>query len=328
MQIEKRGISLSKVLEVKDLQVQFEIDEKYYSAVNQISFEIAEGETLGLVGESGCGKSVTSLALMRLLHPTAKINGRVEYQGKNLLEYNDNQMRRIRGNEFSMIFQEPMTSLNPVHKIGRQISESLLLHKGLTGREAHQAAIDLLKKVGIPRAEQIVNEYPHQLSGGMRQRVMIAIAMACDPALLIADEPTTALDVTIQAQILDLMRKLGKENKTSILLITHDLGVVAEMCDRVAVMYAGKIVEQGTVRKIFNNPQHPYTQGLLKSIPKLTGERTRLEPIEGNVPSLRNMPKGCRFAPRCPHATDVCRETDPDFFEVESEHESRCWLHA
>jgi len=319
---------LSKVLEVKDLQVQFDIDEKYYSAVNHISFEIGEGETLGLVGESGCGKSVTSLALMRLLHPTAKISGRVEYQGNNLLEYKENQMRRIRGNELSMIFQEPMTSLNPVHKIGVQIGESLMLHKGLTGREAHNASIDLLKKVGIPRAEQIVNEYPHQLSGGMRQRVMIAIAMACDPALLIADEPTTALDVTIQAQILDLMRKLAKEHKTSILLITHDLGVVAEMCDRVAVMYAGKIVEEGPVRKIFNNPQHPYTQGLLKSIPKLTGERKRLEPIDGNVPSLRNMPNGCRFAPRCPHAMDICREQDPDFYEVESEHQSRCWLHA
>ncbi len=318
---------LSSVLEVKDLRIDFRIDEQFYTAVQNVSFDIREGETLGLVGESGCGKSVTSLSLMGLLQPPTKISGTVNYQGQNLLELTETHMRHIRGNELSMIFQEPMTSLNPVHRIGAQVGESLILHRGMSAKQARLEAIELLKKVGIPRAEQIVDEYPHQLSGGMRQRVMIAIAMACNPKLLIADEPTTALDVTIQAQILDLMRNLAQENGTSILLITHDLGVVAEMCDRVAVMYAGKIVEQGAVRQIFKNPQHPYTKGLLNSIPKLTGERERLHPIDGNVPSLRNMPKGCRFAPRCPFATEKCFEQDPGFFEIEDGHVSRCWLH-
>jgi oligopeptide/dipeptide ABC transporter ATP-binding protein len=323
----KRGTALSSVLEVRDLKIDFRIDEQYYTAVQDVSFDIREGETLGLVGESGCGKSVTSLALMGLLQPPTKISGQVSYQGRNLLGLSNAQMRHIRGNELSMIFQEPMTSLNPVHRIGTQVGESLVLHRGMSARQARNEAIELLKKVGIPRAEQIVDEYPHQLSGGMRQRVMIAIAMACNPKLLIADEPTTALDVTIQAQILDLMRNLASENGTSILLITHDLGVVAEMCDRVAVMYAGKIVEQGDVRQIFKNPQHPYTKGLLNSIPKLTGERERLHPIDGNVPSLRNMPKGCRFAPRCPFAMEKCFEQDPEFYEIEGGHKSRCWLH-
>jgi len=319
---------LANVLEVNDLQIQFRIDEKYYSAVQGVSFHIEEGETLGLVGESGCGKSVTSLAIMRLLTPQTKVSGKVSYQGKNLLELPEAQMRGIRGNEISMIFQEPMTSLNPVHRIGAQIGESLILHRGMSVKQARQQAIELLKQVGIPRPEHIVDEYPHQLSGGMRQRVMIAIAMACNPSLLIADEPTTALDVTIQAQILDLMRRLTKENRMSTLLITHDLGVVAEMCDRVAVMYAGRIVEEGTVQKIFRNPQHPYTIGLLNSIPKLDGERGRLHPISGNVPSLRNMATGCRFHPRCPKVMDVCREQEPNFYSVEDEHRSRCWLHA
>jgi oligopeptide/dipeptide ABC transporter ATP-binding protein len=323
----KRGTVLSSVLEVRDLRIDFRIDEQYFTAVQDVSFDIREGETLGLVGESGCGKSVTSLSLMGLLQPPTKISGTVNYQGKNLLGLSEAQMRHIRGNEMSMIFQEPMTSLNPVHRIGAQVGESLVLHRGMSVKQARNEAIELLKKVGIPRAEQIVDEYPHQLSGGMRQRVMIAIAMACNPKILIADEPTTALDVTIQAQILDLMRKVARENGTSILLITHDLGVVAEMCDRVAVMYAGKIVEQGNVRQIFKNPQHPYTKGLLNSIPKLTGERERLHPIDGNVPSLRNMPKGCRFAPRCPHAMEKCFEQDPGFYEIEDGHVSRCWLH-
>lgn len=323
----REGTTLQNVLEVKDLQIQFKIDEKFYTAVQNVSFEIRSGETLGLVGESGCGKSVTSLALMRLLKAPTQVSGSIHYEGKNLLDLSENQMRKVRGNELSMIFQEPMTSLNPVHKIGTQISEVLLLHKGLSKKEAHLEAVELLKRVGIPRAEQIVYEYPHQLSGGMRQRVMIAMAMACHPKILIADEPTTALDVTIQAQILDLMRKVAKEEGTSILLITHDLGVVAEMCDRVAVMYAGKVVEQGPVREIFRNPQHPYTQGLLNAIPKMDGTRQRLQPIEGNVPSLMKMPQGCRFAPRCSHAMDVCREQDAVFYEVENEHFSRCWLH-
>ncbi|WP_067926425.1 ABC transporter ATP-binding protein [Alicyclobacillus shizuokensis] len=319
---------MGNILEVENLNIQFRLDEKYYTAVQDVSFSIREGETLGLVGESGCGKSVTSLSIMRLLQPPTQISGQIRYQGKNLLDLPEKQMRSIRGNEISMIFQEPMTSLNPVHRIGTQISESLILHKDLSGKQARQETIRLLQSVGIPRPEQIVDEFPHQLSGGMRQRVMIAIAMACKPQLLIADEPTTALDVTIQAQILDLMRKVARENRTSILLITHDLGVVAEMCDRVAVMYAGRIVEEGPVRQIFRNPQHPYTQGLLASLPKVDGPRTRLQPIEGNVPSLKNMPQGCRFAPRCRRAMDVCRQRDADFHLVEDAHRVRCWLHA
>ncbi|MFD1673461.1 ABC transporter ATP-binding protein [Alicyclobacillus fodiniaquatilis] len=317
---------MSSVLEVNDLQIEFQIDEQYYKAVQNVSFHIKAGETLGLVGESGCGKSVTSMALMRLLKQPTKISGEVLYHGRDLLTISESEMRQVRGNELGMIFQEPMTSLNPVHKIGRQIGETLLLHRGMKSNEARKEAIAMLKQVGIPRPEQIVDDYPHQLSGGMRQRVMIAIAMACNPKLLIADEPTTALDVTIQAQILDLMRNLAKENGTSILLITHDLGVVAEMCERVAVMYAGRIVEEGPVRKIFHNPQHPYTRGLLSSIPKLTGERKRLDSIDGNVPSLRNMPDGCRFAPRCPFVMDKCIKHNPDLFQVEDEHTSRCWL--
>lgn len=319
---------MSNVLEVKDLEIQFEIDEKYYSAVKDVSFYIREGETLGLVGESGCGKSVTSLSIMRLLQDTAKVSGAILYNGENLLELGPAKMRGIRGNEISMIFQEPMTSLNPVHRIGRQIGESLMLHKGLSASEARLEAIELLRKVGIPRPDEVVDDYPHQFSGGMRQRVMIAIAMACQPKLLIADEPTTALDVTIQAQILDLMRKLAAENNMAILLITHDLGVVAEMCDRVAVMYAGKIMEQGPVREVFRNPQNPYTIGLMNSIPKLEGPRMRLQPIEGNVPSVRNMPQGCRFAARCPYVMDICREQDPGLLGAGPEHISRCWLQA
>ena len=318
---------MATLLEVSDLKIEFELDEKYYSAVQGVSFSIREGETVGLVGESGCGKSVTSLAIMRLLNTSARVNGTVKFDDRDLLTLRESDMRGVRGNDISMIFQEPMTSLNPVHRIGTQIAESLLLHKELSPRAARVKVIDLLNQVGIPRAEQIVDDYPHQLSGGMRQRVMIAMAMACNPRLLIADEPTTALDVTIQAQILDLMRGLAKDSNMSILLITHDLGVVAEMCDRVAVMYAGRIVEEGPVRQIFKNPQHPYTVGLLNSLPKLQGSRARLTPIDGNVPSLRNMPAGCRFAPRCPHAMDVCHE-EPGFYEIEAGHHSRCWLHA
>lgn len=323
-----KASSVENVLEVKNLEIQFQIHEKYYSAVKDVDFFIRQGETLGLVGESGCGKSVTSLAIMRLLQDSAKVSGTVLYNGRDLLKLPESKMRGIRGNEISMIFQEPMTSLNPVHRIGRQIGESLMLHKGMSARRARQEAIELLRKVGIPRADEVVDDYPHQFSGGMRQRVMIAIAMACEPKLLIADEPTTALDVTIQAQILDLMRKLAKENHMAILLITHDLGVVAEMCDRVAVMYAGRVMEQGPVREIFRNPQNPYTIGLMNSIPKLEGERTRLQPIEGNVPSVRNMPQGCRFTARCPYVMDICREHDPGLLAVGENHISRCWLHA
>jgi oligopeptide/dipeptide ABC transporter ATP-binding protein len=318
---------METLLDISELQIEFEIDENYYRAVQNVSFQIKQGQTLGLVGESGCGKSVTSLSIMRLLQESAKITGQVKLNGKDLVSLPEGEMRKIRGDDISMIFQEPMTSLNPVHKIGVQIIESLILHSNIAPRQAKAKAVELLKLVGIPRAEQIVDDYPHQLSGGMRQRVMIAMAMACNPKLLIADEPTTALDVTIQAQILDLMRKLAKENDMSILLITHDLGVVAEMCDYVAVMYAGEIVEQGTVRQIFKNPKHPYTIGLLKSIPKMTGPKTRLTPIQGNVPALRNMPEGCRFAPRCPHATDVCKQ-QPSQVQIEPEHTTKCWLHV
>ncbi|MFX4303303.1 ABC transporter ATP-binding protein [Alicyclobacillus tolerans] len=318
----------NSVLNVESLNVEFNMEGNYFHAVRDVSFKIEPGETLGLVGESGCGKSVTSLALVRLLTQSARVTGKIEYQGKNLLDLPERDMRDIRGNEISMIFQEPMTSLNPVYKIGAQISETLLLHKDISPREAFQQSLEMLKKVGIPRPEDIMDEYPHQLSGGMRQRIMIAIAMACNPKLLIADEPTTALDVTIQAQILELMKGISKDLGTSILLITHDLGVVAEMCDRVAVMYAGQIVEQGSVDDIFFNPQHPYTRGLLNAIPKIDAEqKQRLQPIEGNVPPITRMPKGCRFSPRCMHASDRCRAQQPGFFQVDNaEHLSRCWL--
>ncbi len=318
---------VSNVLEVENLNVEFNMDGKYYHAVRDVSFYIEPGEVLGLVGESGCGKSVTSLALVRLLTKTARISGSVRYNGRDLLTLSDSQMRQIRGDEISMIFQEPMTSLNPVYKIGSQISETLLLHRNISAREAFAQSVEMLKKVGIPRPDDIMDEYPHQLSGGMRQRIMIAIAMACNPQLLIADEPTTALDVTIQAQILELMKGIGSEFGTSTLLITHDLGVVAEMCNRVAVMYAGEVVEQGKVDDIFYNPQHPYTRGLLNAIPKIDAEsKSRLQPIEGNVPSITRMPRACRFAPRCVHVMDRCKVEPPPLFETDDEHVARCWL--
>lgn len=318
---------MSNILDVELLNVEFNINGNYYHAVSDVSFHIKPGETLGLVGESGCGKSVTSLALVRLLSKSARVTGSVLFEGQNLLNLADNEMRKIRGNGIGMIFQEPMTSLNPVYKIGAQISETLLLHRDISAREAFVQSVDMLKKVGIPRPDEIMDEHPHQLSGGMRQRVMIAIAMACNPHLLIADEPTTALDVTIQAQILELMRDISNDFGTSILLITHDLGVVAEMCDRVVVMYAGQIVEQGTVDDIFFNPQHPYTRGLLNAIPKIDARsKQRLQPIEGNVPSLTRMPRGCRFSPRCPHVTDPCKMQSPELFAVDDTHFSRCWM--
>ena len=316
---------MANVLEISDLQVEFPIGETYFKAVCGISFSMAERQKLGLVGESGCGKSVTSLAIMRLLPPATRVSGAVSFRGQSLLGLPEAEMQEIRGNQLSMIFQEPMTSLNPVIKIGDQIGESLLLHKGLTGAQAHAEAVRLLEQVGIARAGQIANEYPHELSGGMRQRVMIAIAMACNPAVLIADEPTTALDVTIQAQILDLMTKVADEFGTSILMITHNLGVIAETCDHVAVMYAGNIVEQGEVRQVFHHPGHPYTRGLLNSIPRIEGQRSRLQPIEGNVPSIRNMPDGCAFAPRCREAQNRCREEMPGLYQVENNHWSRCF---
>lgn len=323
---------MNPILTVKGLKTYFYTDEGIVKSVDGVDFVVGEGETVGIVGESGCGKSVTSLSIMRLFpSPPGKITeGSIEFQGNDLVQVSESKMRAIRGNEISMIFQEPMTSLNPVFTIGDQLRETIRLHMKLSRREAMGRAVGLLQQVGIPRPEQIVQEYPHQLSGGMRQRVMIAMAMACNPKLLIADEPTTALDVTIQAQILDLMRGIQKESGTSIILITHDLGVVAEMCTRVIVMYAGRVVEETDVFSLFESPRHPYTQGLLRSIPKLEERHERLESIAGNVPTPREMPEGCKFAPRCPHVMAVCSQEEPTLEQVKDEakpHQVRCWLY-
>ncbi len=318
---------LTSLLEINQLRTSFMSQNGPMPAIDDVSFTIASGETVGIVGESGCGKSVTSLSVMQLLTSNGMIaHGSIQFNGKELVGLSDQEMRKIRGNEIGMIFQEPMTSLNPVHKIGHQVSESLRIHTKISKREAMDKALELLRLVGIPRPEKILHEYPHRLSGGMRQRVMIAIAIACNPQLLIADEPTTALDVTIQAQILDLLRTIKAERNMAIMLITHDLGVVAEMCDRVIVMYAGKIVEQASVMDIFKNPTHPYTIGLLKSMPKLDRRESRLYSIPGTVPSIERMPAGCRFAARCEFATQKCVEQEPDLLSVSANHRSRCWL--
>ncbi|MBL0385225.1 ABC transporter ATP-binding protein [Tumebacillus sp. ITR2] len=316
------------LLQVSDLEIAFKTERGDVTAVAGVSFFLEKGETLGIVGESGCGKSVTSLSIMRLLpNPPGRISGgRIELGGRNLVELSEREMREVRGNLVSMIFQEPMTSLNPVFTIGKQIDEAIRLHKKVSKREARVLTVEILKKVGIPRPEQIAKEYPHQLSGGMRQRVMIAMALVCEPQLLIADEPTTALDVTIQAQILHLMDSLKRETGTSILLITHDLGVVAEMCDRVLVMYAGQVVEEATVESLFAEPKHPYTVGLLNSIPHADRKSERLPSIAGNVPSLAEMPVGCRFAPRCPVALEKCHSQNPELLTVSESHACRCWL--
>lgn len=316
------------ILEVENLQTHFLSDRGEIPSVDGVNIFVNKGEIVGIVGESGCGKSVTSLSIMRLIPtPPGKIvGGSIRFKGEELMAASEKRMRQIRGNEIAMIFQEPMTSLNPVYTIGDQIAEAIRLHTKVGKRQARQKAVEMLQRVGIPRAEAIVGEYPHQLSGGMRQRVMIAMAMACYPVLLIADEPTTALDVTIQAQILDLMRKLNQESGTAILLITHDLGVVAEMCHRVVVMYAGKVVEQGSVRTILKNPKHPYTIGLLQSIPNLEESRGRLYTIPGNVPVPGSLKTGCRFAPRCEQAQDKCHQEIPELLEVDAGHFSRCWL--
>ena len=317
------------LLQVNNLQTHFKSDAGIVKAVDGVSFDISKGETLGIVGESGSGKSVTSLSIMRLLKDTPGqiAGGEILYDGEDLVKVSESRMRKIRGNDIAMIFQEPMTSLNPVFKIGRQLEEAIILHLKLGKKEARVRAIDMLNAVGISRPDKIVDEFPHQLSGGMRQRVMIAMAMACNPKVLIADEPTTALDVTIQAQILDLMRNLTKTADTAILLITHDLGVVAEMCDRVVVMYAGRAVEESDVYSIFANPKHPYTQGLLASIPKMGERLERLQSIPGNVPIPTRMPEGCKFAPRCPLSMDICWEKEPSYKKVSSKHSVRCWLH-
>lgn len=318
------------LLEIKNLKTHYFTEDGVVPAVDGVDFKIKKGETLAIVGESGSGKSQTSLSIIRLIpSPPGKIvAGEINYDGENLLEKNENEMRQIRGNKISMIFQEPMTSLNPVFRVGDQISESLILHQGMTPKQAMEQAINLLKLVGIPEAERRVQAFPHELSGGMRQRVMIAIALACNPELLIADEPTTALDVTIQNQILELMKDLKAKLDTSIMLITHDLGVVAEMADRVVVMYSGQIVEQGDVFTIFENPKHPYTEGLLKSMPTPEKKQGKLYAIDGVVPNPLNLPPGCRFAPRCEYATDLCRGEMPETVVISEEEEVRCWKYT
>lgn len=308
-----------KLVDVRNLRTHFYTEDGVVPAVDGVTLHIKKGETLGVVGESGCGKSVTSLSIMRLIpNPPGKIiEGDILFEGRDLVRMHESEMRKIRGNEISMIFQEPMTSLNPVFTIGDQIAEAITLHQGLNYKEAINKAIDMLRLVGIPVPERRVREYPHQMSGGMRQRVMIGMALSCNPKLLIADEPTTALDVTIQAQILELMKKLKKELGMAIMLITHDLGVVAEMAERVVVMYAGKVVEEGDVVSIFKAPLHPYTEGLLESIPRLHETRERLHVIEGVVPNPLHLPGGCRFHPRCPYIIDKCREVEPQLEPLE-----------
>lgn len=318
---------MAAMLTIDDLRTSFIQAGKKLTVIEGVSLSVEPGETVGVVGESGCGKSVTSMSIMQLLGRNVEMTGSIRFQDKELLSLTDKQMQTIRGNQIAMIFQEPMTSLNPLHSIGKQISEPLRRHLGLSKQEAKRRTIELLKEVGIPRADEIISDYPHQLSGGMRQRVMIAMAMSCAPKLLIADEPTTALDVTIQAQILELMKKVRQEQGTSILLITHDLGVVAEMCHRVIVMYAGQIVEEADVKQLFDEPKHPYTRGLLKSMPSVSVNQERLDAIPGSVPLLSEMPVGCRFAPRCSQVMDICREKNPELMPVADNQKCRCWLY-
>ncbi|KLU59931.1 oligopeptide transport ATP-binding protein OppD [Peptococcaceae bacterium CEB3] len=316
------------MLEIEGLQTYFFTEEAVVRAVDGVDIRVEAGQTVGIVGESGCGKSVTSLSIMRLLEDGGGrvVAGTIRFKGRDLLALSDEKMRQVRGREIAMIFQEPMTSLNPILKIGEQVAEGIRLHLKLDKKRAWQKAAEALKAVGIPRTEAIMREYPYQLSGGMRQRVMIAMAMSCEPALLIADEPTTALDVTIQAQILDLMRKLKEAKSTAILFITHDLGVVAEMCDRVLVMYAGQVVEEADVKTIFGDPRHPYTRGLLSSIPKPFSNQRRLGVIPGNVPVFKEVPSGCRFAERCSVRNKKCFIKSPPLQSIKPGHFSRCWL--
>ena len=321
------------LLQIEELKTYFYTFEGVAKAVDDVSFSLAKGEVLGIVGESGCGKSVTAQSIMRLIpEPPGKIvHGKILFDETDVVPLSMEQMRSIRGNRISMIFQEPMTSLNPVYTIGNQISEMFILHEKHSKRDSWTRSIEMLEKVQIPAAEKRVHEYPHQLSGGMRQRAMIAMALACNPEILIADEPTTALDVTIQAQILELMMQLKEDFDTAIMMITHDLGVIAEIAERILVMYAGKVVESGPTDVIFEDPKHPYTQGLLKSIPKL-GERAKhgrkqLQEITGIVPSLYDLPDGCRFYPRCPQAMGVCNQSVPELIEIGESHRVRCYLY-
>ncbi|MGO0060929.1 ABC transporter ATP-binding protein [Brevibacillus fluminis] len=320
---------MERILEVKDLHVSFQTYAGEVKAVRGVNFHVNRGEAVAIVGESGCGKSVTAQTLMKLIPmPPGKIkSGEILFNGQDIVKKSNKEMEAIRGKDIGMIFQDPMTSLNPTMTIGNQIMEGLLKHQNMSGAQAKAKAIDLLTMVGIPQPERRITQYPHEFSGGMRQRAMIAIALACSPQLLIADEPTTALDVTIQAQILDLMRDLQKKTGTSIILITHDLGVVAEMCDRVIVMYAGKVIETGTVDEIFYNPQHPYTKGLLRSVPRLDLNRDEpLTPIYGTPPDLLRPPVGCGFTARCENAMRVCKEIDPEMTQVGKTQQAACWL--
>ena len=319
---------MAKLLEVNDLTTYFFTQDGVVKAVDGISYHLDEGEVLGIVGESGCGKSVSALSIMRLVAspPGRTIKGEVVFEGDDLLTMDDAEMRHIRGNRIAMVFQEPMTSLNPVLTIERQLTETLVLHQNMNSTQARERAADLLRVVGIPDAERRLKDYPHQFSGGMRQRVMIAMALSCNPKLIIADEPTTALDVTIQAQILEIMQNLSKEFGTALIIITHNLGVVARYAHRVAVMYAGKIIETGSAEEIYHNPKHPYTLGLLQSVPRLDeSARVKLEPIEGMPPDLVELPPGCSFAPRCKYAYERCTQETPPLMQVKDGHDSACW---
>lgn len=318
------------ILQVKGLRTSFFTDDGEIPAVDNIDFAVHEGEVLGIVGESGCGKSVTSLSIMGLVpSPPGKITGgEILFDNRDLSKLSEKEMRKVRGNDVAMIFQEPMTSLNPLFTIGNQLMEAILIHKkGWSKKQAKTRAIEMLTLVGLPRADELMKDYPHQLSGGMRQRVMIAMALVCDPKVLIADEPTTALDVTIQAQILKLMKDLNERLNTAVLLITHDLGVVAETCERVVVMYAGEIVEEGPVEVIFKDPQHPYTKGLLQSVPDMRFKKQRLYSIPGSVPKPGSIKTGCRFAARCEFAFDKCLSDSPDLYQTSPVHKTRCFLY-
>ncbi len=318
---------MHNILEVKNLKTYYSTDSGTARAVDGVSFSLRDNTTLGIVGESGCGKSVTALSIMRLVPvpPGYFADGEIFWEGKDLLKASEEEMRKLRGDDIAMIFQEPMSSLNPVYTCGNQIVEQILIHRDVSQKEAKEKAVEMLHLVGIPNPAERFNAYPHELSGGMRQRVMIAMALSCEPSLLIADEPTTALDVTVQAQILELVGKLQSEVGMSVILITHDFGVIAELCEQVLVMYASKIVEEGSVSQIFSNPLHPYTAGLLKSIPRIGSRQQRLNVIDGNVPSATRLPEGCRFANRCPLSDDYCRNNEPPLEVYEEEHRAACW---
>lgn len=317
-----------KLLEVKDLKTYFYTDEGVVKSVDGVSFSVDKGETLGVVGESGCGKSITSMSIMQLIGKPGKIvNGEIDFKGENLLNKSKEEMRKIRGKEIAMIFQEPMTSLNPVYTVGQQIMEAVLIHEDMTKEQARERAIQMLDLVKIPDAEKRLNSYPHEFSGGMRQRVMIAMALSCNPEFLICDEPTTALDVTIQAQILNLINELKEKTGTAVMMITHDLGVISEVADNVMVMYAGQVVEYTDVDTVFEKPLHPYTQGLINCIPKLGGQEDKLSTIKGMVPSFNDMPEGCLFCPRCEYAKDICRKERPELVDLEG-HQVRCFKYT